>query len=126
MVGLGKNRWPNVHIDDQADLYMVVFDGARQRPEETPHGREGIYYAEAGEHVLFDVCKRISEVLYSMGKSETPVPTPFTKEECLKYFGDGVSSLFLNDLLFFLIRCVAISPTGSDPTPAASHHVRVQ
>lgn len=97
MVGLGLNRWPNVHIDDQADLYMAVFDGALKGEGEgaIPHGRQGMYYAEAGEHVLIDICTRISEVLYSLGKAEGPVPTLFSREECLKYFGDGVSSLFI-------------------------------
>ena len=102
VVGLGKNRWPNVHIDDQADLYIAVFNSARRDPEGTPHGREGIYYAEAGEHVLLDVCKRIAEILYSLGKAESPVPTPFSREECLKYFGDGVSSLVILKLSFAL------------------------
>lgn len=88
VVGLGKNMWPNVHIDDQADLYIRVFDQSRGDGN-APHGREGFYFAENGEHVLYDVCKRISEVLFSLGKSKSPEPTTFKREECLKYFGDG-------------------------------------
>ena len=103
VVGLGLNRWPNVHIDDQADLYIAVFDGARKgNGEEIPHGRDGMYYAEAGEHVLIDVCKRISEVLHSVGQAESPVPTAFSREECLKYFGDGVSAPVIKSFARFL------------------------
>ena len=76
----------------EADLYIHVFD--KSRGNGAPHGREGFYFAEAGEHVLYDVCKHISEVLYSIGKAGSPEPTTFTREECLKYFGEGVSTSF--------------------------------
>ncbi|THH10441.1 hypothetical protein EW145_g1343 [Phellinidium pouzarii] len=89
MVGLGKNMWPNVHIDDQADLYMTLFDRISNGYEDIPHGREGMYFAETGEHKLYDVYKRVAEVLVSFGKGKSCDPTIFTQEECLKYFGDG-------------------------------------
>ncbi|KAH8111364.1 NAD-binding protein [Phellopilus nigrolimitatus] len=89
MVGLGKNMWPNVHIDDQADLYINIFDKSRADPEGTPHGRYGLYFAESGEHRLYDICKSMSEILFSMGRSKSPEPTTFTQKEFLKYFGDG-------------------------------------
>lgn len=78
-------------ITPEADLYIDVFDKSRG-DQMAPHGREGLYFAESGEHVLYSVCKRVSEVLFSLGKSQSPEPTTFSREECLKYFGDGVSA----------------------------------
>ncbi|KAI5120417.1 hypothetical protein M0805_006918 [Coniferiporia weirii] len=89
MVGLGKNMWPNVHIDDQADLYLTLFNRIRADPEGVPHGRDGIYFAETGEHRLHDVYRRVAEALVSLGKGKSPEPTTFTRKEFLKYFGDG-------------------------------------
>lgn len=68
-----------------ADLYLVLFDSIRSSPS-TGHGREGIYFAESGEHSLYEVGKAIGETLVALGKSDNPEPTTFTKEELDKYF----------------------------------------
>jgi len=88
MVGLGKNLWPNVHVDDVADLYIVLFDRIRADPEGTPNGREGYYFGASGEHKLYDVCKKVAEVLVQKGKGQEPEPTTFTQADLDKYF-DG-------------------------------------
>lgn len=43
---------------------------------------------------MYEVGKAIGDALVALGKSATPDPTPFTKEETDKYF--GVSSLRFN------------------------------
>ncbi|KAF8199609.1 hypothetical protein BJ912DRAFT_1139672 [Pholiota molesta] len=85
MVGAGKNLWPDVDIEDVADLYLVLFDAIRKDPT-TGHGREGYYFGENGEHSLYEVGKAIGEALVALGKSDNPEPTTFTKEEIDKYF----------------------------------------
>jgi hypothetical protein len=35
---------------------------------------------------LYDVCKKIAEVLYECGRGESPVPTTYNEEETQKYF----------------------------------------
>ncbi|KAA1475298.1 NAD(P)-binding protein [Dentipellis sp. KUC8613] len=88
VVGLGKNYWPNVDIDDTAHLFLVVFDAALAHAEKTtPHGREGFFFSENGEHQLIDVSREIAKVLVDLGKGKSPEPTPFTEEEVIKYFG---------------------------------------
>jgi len=90
MVGEGKNLWPNVHIDDIADLFITVYDAAtKHQPTSAQigHGREGFYFGENGEHRLYDISKTISQVLYDLGKGKSPEPTTFTEEELRKYFG---------------------------------------
>ncbi|KAH7928229.1 NAD(P)-binding protein [Leucogyrophana mollusca] len=90
VVGEGKNLWPNVHIDDIASLYVVLFEAITNpaaAPAPAGHGREGFYFGEGGEHKLYDVSKTIAQVLYDLGKGKSPEPTTFSEEELQKYFG---------------------------------------
>ncbi|KAG6820934.1 hypothetical protein H0H93_009170 [Arthromyces matolae] len=99
MVGQGKNIWPNVHIDDVADLYLILYDSIKTNPQ-TGHGREGFYFGENGEHTLYQVGKAVSEELVATGKGKSPEPTTFTQEEIDKYFGGS-------DYLGTNSRCIA-------------------
>jgi hypothetical protein len=69
-----------------ADLYVVLYNSIVSNPA-TPHGREGIYFGENGEHNFYDIGKAIGEALTAIGKLDNPEPTMFTKEEIVKYFG---------------------------------------
>jgi len=95
MVGLGQNLWPNVDIEDVADLYLVIFESIMTNPEGTGHGREGIYFGENGEHKLYDVAKTISQALVDLGRGKSTEPSTFTKAELDKYL-DGSSYLGSN------------------------------
>ncbi|KAF5382083.1 hypothetical protein D9615_004318 [Tricholomella constricta] len=86
MVGEGKNLWPNVNVDDVADLFLVLYDAIRSNPA-TGHGREGFYFGENGEHNLYEVGKAVGKALVEIGKAKSDEPTTFTKEEIDKYFG---------------------------------------
>jgi len=86
MVGKGANVWPNVHVDDIADLFIVLFNAIRADPDEVGHGREGYYFGENGEHVLYDISKEVGRAMVACGKSSSDEPTTFTKEEIDKYF----------------------------------------
>ncbi|KAG6331882.1 hypothetical protein ID866_7208 [Astraeus odoratus] len=79
MVGKGENIWPNVHIDDTADLFIVVYENALSG--KAAHGREGLYFGENGEYKLYDVAKAVSQALYELGKGESPEPETFTEED---------------------------------------------
>jgi hypothetical protein len=59
--------------------------------EDFGHGRTGYYFAESGEHKLYQVGSRIAEELCSMRKGRSPVPTTFDEKEMRKYFPDGTS-----------------------------------
>ncbi|KAF8968166.1 hypothetical protein BDZ97DRAFT_1801302 [Flammula alnicola] len=85
MIGAGKNFWPDVNIEDVADLYVVLYNSIQKDPT-TGHGREGIYFGESGEHTLYEVGKAIGEALVELGKSDNPEPSTFSKEEIDKYF----------------------------------------
>ncbi|TFK44062.1 NAD-binding protein [Crucibulum laeve] len=85
MVGKGQNLWPNVHVDELANLYIKLYDSITS-DSSVGHGRDGFYFGASGEHKLYDVAKAIGEVLVSLGKSTNPEPTTFTKIELDKYF----------------------------------------
>ncbi|KAI6109260.1 hypothetical protein EDD16DRAFT_1615421 [Pisolithus croceorrhizus] len=86
VVGKGENVWPNVHIDDIGDLYVVVYENALSG--RAGHGREGFYFGENGEHKLYD-----------LGKS--PEPAPFTEEDYNRPENFGLEFLGTN------ARCLA-------------------
>ncbi|KAF5336566.1 hypothetical protein D9611_006508 [Ephemerocybe angulata] len=87
MVGPGKNIWPNVHITEIADVYMTVLNAILHN-KNPGHGREGLYFGENGEYTMYQLAKRISEVLVELGLGKDSEPSPFTTEEIDKYF-DG-------------------------------------
>jgi hypothetical protein len=68
-----------------AELYILLLDRLLQDPDEVPHGREGFYFAENGEHTLYEVSKAIGEGLVAIGKSLDAEPSSFSKEEIDKY-----------------------------------------
>ncbi len=54
VVGKGENRWSNVHIEDLADLFVLVL-------EKGEAGRS--YYAEHGEQSMLDIASSIARLL---------------------------------------------------------------
>jgi len=83
VVGEGKNIWPNVNIEDIADLYIVLYDAIVSDPS-TGHGRAGFYFGENGEYTLYEVSKTIAEAMLALGLGKTVEPTPYTEEEYKK------------------------------------------
>ncbi|KAF9530814.1 hypothetical protein CPB83DRAFT_834155 [Crepidotus variabilis] len=89
MVGGGKNKFGNVHVDDTADLYILVLDATRKGVL-IGHGREGYYFVESGEHTMYEPAKAIGEVLVAQGLAKEAEPSAFTQEEIQKYL-HGIS-----------------------------------
>ncbi|KAI5997250.1 hypothetical protein F5J12DRAFT_851731 [Pisolithus orientalis] len=99
MVGKGENVWPNVHIDDIADLYIIVYENALSG--KAGHGREGFYFGENGEHKLYDLSKVVAQELYNVGRGKSPEPAPFTEEDYKRPENFGLEFLGTN------ARCLA-------------------
>ncbi|RXW21741.1 hypothetical protein EST38_g4132 [Candolleomyces aberdarensis] len=72
-------------VGEVADIFILVLEAILSN-KNPGHGREGFYFGENGEHTLYDIGKRISEVLVELGVGKNPEPTSFTKEEIDKYF----------------------------------------
>ena len=70
-----------------ADLYIVLFDTVRSKPDSASHGTEGYYFAANGQYSALEVARTISEVLVDIGVGESREPAAFTQEEADKFFG---------------------------------------
>ncbi|KAG6888925.1 hypothetical protein C0995_004938 [Termitomyces sp. Mi166 len=71
-VGLGKNVWP--HALTKKDL---------------GHGREGFYFGENGEYIMWNIAKAVGQTLHDAGKLKSPMPSAYTQEEMRRFFPDG-------------------------------------
>ncbi|KAF8894205.1 NAD-binding protein [Gymnopilus junonius] len=86
--GAGKNVWNNVHVDDIVDLYIILFDTIREKKAGLGHGREGYYFAENGEHSIYELGKAIGEGLVALGRATIAEPSAFTNAE-IDFFFQG-------------------------------------
>ena len=93
----------------------MLIDSILSNPD-TPHGREGFYFGENGEHSMFQVGEAIGKVLVDLRLAKSPEPTTFTKEEIGKYFrvsrplatgSNRVIDGFQTSLIGSNSRCVA-------------------
>lgn len=75
-----------------AHLYEVLWNNVLSC-KAIGHGKEGYYFAENGEHKLYDVAKRIGVVLKDFGLANTEEPSTFSQEELDKYFYGARSPL---------------------------------
>ncbi|PBK84756.1 hypothetical protein ARMGADRAFT_943154, partial [Armillaria gallica] len=83
VLGEGKNRSPNVDVNEMTDLYLIIFDLAlspSSAPAEFQHGRFGIYFTVSDEHTLYDLSKAAAEDLARRGIG-SPEPTSFSQAE---------------------------------------------
>ncbi|KAJ9111212.1 hypothetical protein QFC22_006587 [Naganishia vaughanmartiniae] len=85
-VGKGLNVWPNVHIDDVANLFELVYNLALNG-DNGNHGRQGYFFAETGEHSLLSAAQKYGEVMLTLGLTDDSEPTIFSEEELKEYFG---------------------------------------
>jgi nucleoside-diphosphate-sugar epimerase len=98
MFGAGRNVWPLVHVNDMADLYVLVFNSilSASEPQQAPgHGWEGFYFAENGSFVFRDLSLAIGQALEKMGKVTDANPSAYTQEDLDKFYaGVSLSCLF--------------------------------
>ncbi|TFK91171.1 NAD-P-binding protein [Polyporus arcularius HHB13444] len=103
IVGTGASVWANVHIDDTAEFYYLLFDAVLSDPTKLGHGREGYYFVAADECKAYDIIKGIGEALVDLGRADNAEPTELTPEERVQIFG----SEYVVSLLFSNARCSA-------------------
>lgn len=72
-VGTGDNIWPNVHVADLAELYLLIMDAAQNGT--APSGVEGIYYPAAEHFYWKQVSQRIAEIFDQQKLLPSPVVT---------------------------------------------------
>ncbi|KZP24989.1 NAD(P)-binding protein [Athelia psychrophila] len=80
LFGQGENLWPQVEVNETADLFIVLLDQILSNPL-TAHGRDGYYLVENGEYSHYEASKTVSTAMYELGLSKDDQPTPFSSEE---------------------------------------------
>ncbi|KAL0566424.1 hypothetical protein V5O48_015590 [Marasmius crinis-equi] len=87
-VGKGENVWANVHIDEVADLFVLLFTSILKDSNKIPHGKEGYFFAGADEHKNVQEYSEVAKTLFDLGKVKSAELTPLTGEEAKEFFGD--------------------------------------
>lgn len=64
-----------------ADLFMLLFDAASNKPDSCGHGREGVYYASAGVIAWRVLNEAVGEGLVKTGKLTSAKVSSLTVEE---------------------------------------------
>ena len=64
-----------------ADLYMLLTPRLVHDPDSVSHGREGIYFAENGEHTHADLATHLGQTLFKLGAVSTAEPVRFVTAE---------------------------------------------
>ncbi|KAF6762446.1 hypothetical protein DFP72DRAFT_875966 [Ephemerocybe angulata] len=86
-IGPGLNVWPAVSYNDNADLYLRLFDAARSSSSSVGHGREGFYFAESCEYSALEIAQASGRVLHKLGVAEVREPDEFSEEQVQASFG---------------------------------------
>lgn len=100
VIGKGLATWITVHVEDTADLFLVLWDAIVSNSDKAGHGWEGFYIVGNDEITTYDIAKETGRVLVALGLSTSEEVTTFSPEEEAKYYPD-VSLLSL----FVLLPC---------------------
>ncbi|KAJ8087883.1 hypothetical protein PM082_006739 [Marasmius tenuissimus] len=87
IVGKGENVWLNVHIDEAAEFYVLMFTSVLDDSKNVPHGREGYFFLGAEEHKAVQYYNEVTKVLFELGKVKSPDPRPLGEDEAVEHFG---------------------------------------
>lgn len=86
VIGKGLSRWVDVHVDDAADLFLLLWNAVLSGSEKAGHGWEGIYIAASDDFNWYESAKETGRVLVELGLSATDEVTTYTPEEVAKYY----------------------------------------
>jgi len=89
VVGQGNGIWNNVHISDLSKLYKLLLDSIASSNTDLPYGRQGVYWAENGEHTWKATSESIAKALKSQGLIETEEVKSVSLSEGAKLLNDG-------------------------------------
>ncbi|KEQ78275.1 hypothetical protein M436DRAFT_22563, partial [Aureobasidium namibiae CBS 147.97] len=88
VVGQGKARWNNVHIEDLSDLYLLLLERAMaQDSNDDIWGSHGYMFAENGEHVWSDLANMMSQEAEQQGLIKDAKVSALSKDVALDQAG---------------------------------------
>lgn len=98
VIGQGKARWNNIHVEDLSDIYLLLLEKAVEK-NTSPElwGEKGYILAENGEHVWTDLARLIATTAAKEGYIEKdPEEGELDKDEAVKQAGFEAVSWGLN------------------------------
>lgn len=97
VVGEGKARWNNVHIEDLSDLFLLLLERAiAQDSSDDIWGSRGYMFTENGEHLWKDLARTISHEAEQQGLIKDAKVSALSKEAALDQAGFEAVSWGLN------------------------------
>ncbi|KAK1217440.1 hypothetical protein PQX77_019904 [Marasmius sp. AFHP31] len=101
-LGTQETIWPNVHLDDLTDLYLLLFKKVALESLDVPHGLEGHFLVGGDEHKHYDFFKGVAEALCTLGKLPSAEVVQLKKEGAVEVFGPF--GVILHDMLSYNVR----------------------
>lgn len=97
VVGQGKARWNNIHVEDLSDLFLLLLDRAVAR-DSSDHvwGSHGYMFAENGEHLWKDLAKTMAHEAEQQGLVKDAKTIALSKDAALSQAGFEAVSWGLN------------------------------
>ena len=97
IVGQGKARWNNVHIEDLSDVYqLLVAKVVAKDTSDELWGSKGYILTENGEHMWSDLARSIGKEAAKLEYISSPREDALSKDEALKAAGFEAVSWGLN------------------------------
>lgn len=85
-IGKGLAVWDTVHVEDTADLFLLLWNAIVSRSDKAGHGWEGFYIAGSDVITFYDIAKETGRVLVELGLSTSDEVTALSPEEIEKYY----------------------------------------
>ncbi|KAI8960071.1 NAD(P)-binding protein [Daldinia sp. FL1419] len=90
VLGDGKGVWDHVHVEDLAELYLLVLERiVAKGGEGIPYGKKGIIFSSNGRHQWLDVAQGVADAVFAEGLIPSNKLESLTLEEAAKYLLDG-------------------------------------
>ncbi len=86
VIGKGLALWATVHVEDTADLFLLLWSAIVSHSDKVGHGWEGFYIVGSGEMNFHDIAKETGRVMVELGLSTTDEVTALSPEEVAKYY----------------------------------------
>jgi nucleoside-diphosphate-sugar epimerase len=97
IIGEGKARWNNVHIEDLSNAYLLLAEAAvSQRLDPGLWGAQGYYLTENGEHLWSDIAVKIGQKAEKHGFVHDLKQKTLSREAALEQAGFEAESWGMN------------------------------
>lgn len=88
IIGEGKARWNNVHVEDLSELYLLLAEKAAAKDtSDELWSSKGYLLAENGEHVWSDLARKIGQEATKAGYIPEPKEGSLGKDEAMEQAG---------------------------------------